>query len=33
MYLERIAEDTHSILAIDGRVPACGENRDASLQP
>ena len=29
MYIERIAEDTHSLLAADGHIPACGDNKDA----
>ena len=29
MYTERIAEDTHSLLAVDGHIPACGDNKDA----
>ena len=29
MYIERIAEDTHSLLAVDGHIPACGDNKDA----
>ena len=28
MYLERIAEDPHEILSYEGRIPACGENKD-----
>ena len=29
MYIERIAEDTHSLLAVDGHIPACGDNKAA----
>ncbi|CAJ1376389.1 unnamed protein product [Effrenium voratum] len=28
MYVERIAEDTHSILAMESQIPACGENKE-----